>query len=250
MSISTAINKNSKVLTLFALACTATVGIVNELTKDKIYQQEQLQLLSTFNQIIETDRYNNELALDCVKVTDERLGSDDAQTIYLARFNSSPVAAAIKTNAPQGYSGNISLIVAVNIDGSVKGVRALAHKETPGLGDKIDIKKSDWINSFIGKKIESENDSRWSVSKDGGMFDQFTGATITPRAVVKAVKNTTQFFNEKKHMLFSLPNECRVNRTSDESISEDVKPEDVNPENNSSKDSTLNTSDAGESNEN
>ena len=109
-----------------------------------------------------------------------------------------------------GYNGNIELIVAINIDNSISGVRVLKHQETPGLGDKVELRKSDWIYSFNGKKLLSEQDSRWQVSKDGGMFDQFTGATITPRAVVKAVKNTLLFFTENKNTLLTLPNSCLI----------------------------------------
>ena len=209
MSMYAAINKNSKILALFAIACTATVGLVNELTKDRIYTQHQKHLLSTLNSIIDPKRYNNDLTLDCVNVANMSLGSDKEQTIYLARFNSTPIAGAITTIAPDGYNGNIELIVAVNIDGSVSGVRTLLHQETPGLGDKIELAKSDWITDFSGKKLMSNNDSRWAVAKDGGMFDQFTGATITPRAVVRAVKNTVTYFNEHKDKIFESESNCQ-----------------------------------------
>jgi len=216
MSIFAAMSKNSQILALFAIACTTTVGIVNELTKDRIYIQQQKQLLSTLNSIIEPERYNNELALDCVNVTNSALGADKQQTMYLARLDSVPVAAAMTTVAPDGYSGNIELIVAVNIDGRVNGVRVLSHQETPGLGDKIEMAKSDWVTSFSGKRLMSESDSRWAVAKDGGMFDQFTGATITPRAVVKAVKKATQYFLQNQKELFSRKNDCMVKDSSTE----------------------------------
>ena len=210
MSMSVAISKNSKILALFAISCTAIVGLVNELTKDRIYHQQQKQLLSTLNNIIEAKRYNNELTLDCVKVNSLALGSDKQQTVYLARLNSTPVAAAITAVAPNGYNGNIELIVAMNVDGSINGVRILNHQETPGLGDKIDLAKSNWITSFSGKSLMSQNDSRWAVAKDGGMFDQFTGATITPRAVVAAVKKTALYFKENQNSLFSQKNDCQL----------------------------------------
>ncbi len=216
MSINDAISKNSKILTLFAIACTATVGLVNELTKDRIYIQQQKQLLSTLNSIIEPARYNNELALDCINVQSDLLGSEKQQTVYLARLNSVPVAGAITTIAPDGYNGNIELIVAVNIDGSINGVRTLLHQETPGLGDKIELVKSEWITSFSGKTLMGKNDSRWAVAKDGGMFDQFTGATITPRAVIKAVKNATLYFNAHQQELFNQSNDCKQENSSTE----------------------------------
>jgi len=105
--------------------------------------------------------------------------------------------------APDGYSGNISLIVGVNADASVAGVRLLAHQETPGLGDKIDLKKSPWILSFNGKQFTGAIDSEWAVKKDGGQFDQFTGATITPRAVVSAVGRALQFFDLNRDELLA-----------------------------------------------
>ncbi|WP_281558537.1 electron transport complex subunit RsxG [Thalassomonas sp. RHCl1] len=199
-----AIKKNSKILALFAIACTAVVGLVNEFTKGHIQNQQQQHLLTILHSIIEPQRLNNNLANDCRLVTDPLLGSSEPQTVYLARFDGEPVAAAISTTAPDGYNGNIQLIVAVNADGSVSGVRQLKHNETPGLGDKIEIRKSDWITSFNGKVIRDEKDSRWAVTKDNGMFDQFTGATITPRAVVKAVKQTVTYFKQHQQALFAL----------------------------------------------
>ncbi|WDE06972.1 electron transport complex subunit RsxG [Thalassomonas viridans] len=198
-----AIQKNSKILALFAIACTAVVGLVNELTKGHIQTQQQQHLLTILHSIIEPGRLNNDLANDCRLVTDPLLGSTEPQTVYLARLNGQPVAAAISSVAPDGYNGNIELIVAVNTDGSVSGVRQLKHNETPGLGDKIEIRKSDWITSFNGKVLRDEKDSRWAVTKDNGMFDQFTGATITPRAVVNAVKQTVSYFNKHQQALFA-----------------------------------------------
>ena len=197
-----AIQKNSKILALFAIACTAVVGLVNELTKDRIERQQQQHLLNILHSIIEPNRHNNDLTEDCRLITDPLLGSSQPQKVYLARLNEQPVAAAITTMAPDGYNGNIELIVAINTDGSISGVRQLKHNETPGLGDKIEIRKSNWITGFNDKKLSSDTDSRWAVTKDNGMFDQFTGATITPRAVVKAVKQTTIYFNKHQQSLF------------------------------------------------
>ena len=199
----TAIQKNSKILALFAIACTAVVGLVNELTKGHIQTQQQQHLLTILHSIIEPGRLDNNLANDCRLVTDPLLGNAEPKTVYLARLKGEPVAAAISTTAPDGYNGNIELIVAVNTDGTVSGVRQLKHNETPGLGDKIEIRKSDWITGFNGKELRDEKDSRWGVTEDNGMFDQFTGATITPRAVVKAVKQTVIYFNQHQQALFA-----------------------------------------------
>ncbi len=203
-----AITKNTKILALFAIACTAAVGLVSELTKDKIKVQEQQYLLQTLHSIIEPSRYDNDIANDCIHIKTNELGSNTEQTAYIARKADEVVAIALTSTATEGYSGNIDFIIAINTDGSVSGVRVLNHKETPGLGDKIEIKKSDWITSFNGKYLRSENDSRWAVVKDQGMFDQFTAATITPRAVVKGIKNTLNYFAKNKDLLLNRSNAC------------------------------------------
>jgi electron transport complex protein RnfG len=203
-----AIEKNARLLAIFAVVCTGLVGTVNLLTKDRIVIQEQQQLLTTLSGIISSERHNNDIYLDCIVVNNDEL-TDNSQKAYLARLNDTPVAAAITTTAPDGYSGNIELLVAINYDGSVSGERTIKHQETPGLGDKIELTKSDWILSFTNKKIINDSDTRWAVAKDGGMFDQFTGATITPRAVVGAVENTVKYFNKNKQQLFASTANCQ-----------------------------------------
>ncbi|PCI61735.1 MAG: electron transport complex subunit RsxG [Gammaproteobacteria bacterium] len=204
--------KNSRILALFAIVCTAIVGIVNETTKDRIEAQKQQHLLKTLHSIIAPERLNNDMYQDCLTITDAELGTLAPQTVYLARYNEQPVAAAITTIAPDGYNGNIELIVALNIDNTISGVRILNHQETPGLGDKIEERKSKWIFTFNDKKIPQEKDEQWKVAKDGGMFDQFTGATITPRAVVKAVKKAARYFSKHQQELFSQAANCRGER--------------------------------------
>lgn len=204
-----AITKNAKLLAIFAISCTIVVGLVNELTKNKISQQAEKQLLTTLHSLIEPNRLNNDLYNDCLFVNDPLLGNDIEQTIYIARLNGTPVAAAVTATAPDGYNGNIELLVAINIDGSISGVRTLAHNETPGLGDKIELRKHTWITSFKDKLFTGEDDTRWAVKKDGGMFDQFTGATITPRAVVNAVKNAALYFETNKAELLTQTSTCR-----------------------------------------
>ena len=208
------IQRNSQILAIFAIACTAIVGLVHELTKGDIKAQAQRQLLNTLHSIIVPSRYNNDITQDCAILSSPLLsGSEDSkttQTAYIARKNNNVVAVALTSEAPDGYNGNIELIIALNMDDSISGVRVLQHQETPGLGDKVELRKSAWITSFSGKKLLSENDNRWAVAKDGGMFDQFTGATITPRAVVKAVRKAALYFKDNKYTLLTLPNSCLV----------------------------------------
>ena len=206
-----AISKNSLILALFAITCTAAVAIVQLLTADRIEQQAQQKLIRQLNQVIQKDNHDNEMFLDCIVAPEDNNSDLLIDVIYRARLNNAPTAAAIKTVAPDGYSGNIELLIAINTDGSVSGVRTLMHKETPGLGDKIERRKSDWIDSFSGKKLLDDNDSRWAVIKDGGMFDQFTGATITPRAVVKTVRKSIEYFESNQERIFSTASNCGVN---------------------------------------
>ncbi|MGJ8691283.1 MAG: electron transport complex subunit RsxG [Thalassotalea sp.] len=204
-----AITNNAKLLAIFAIVCTLIVGLIDKLTHEKIAEQAEQHLLKTLHTIIEPSRLNNNLYQDCLFVTDPLLGENIEQTVYLARLNQTPVAAAITATAPDGYNGNINLLVAINFDGSISGVRTLSHKETPGLGDKIEIRKDQWITSFNDKQVENNKDRRWAVKKDGGIFDQFTGATITPRAVTKAVKKTALYFSANKQTLFNQAASCR-----------------------------------------
>ncbi|MEZ9474646.1 electron transport complex subunit RsxG [Vibrio splendidus] len=203
-----AIKKNGLVLAIFACASTGLVAVTHYLTKDQIKQQEQAQLLSVLNQVIPHDLHDNELFSACTLVQAEELGTEQAMPAYIATLNGEPSAIAIEAIAPDGYNGAIKVIVGMKIDGTILGTRVLSHRETPGLGDKIDLRVSDWILSFAGKQVTDSNLDRWKVRKDGGDFDQFTGATITPRAVVKSVKQAVQYVNQNNQALLAQPLNC------------------------------------------
>ncbi|KWU01793.1 electron transport complex subunit G [Vibrio toranzoniae] len=203
-----AIKKNGLVLAIFACASTGLVAVTHELTKEQITLQEQAQLLSVLNQVIPHELHDNELFSACTLVEAEALGTKQAMPAYIARLNEEPSAIAIEAIAPDGYNGAIKVIVGMKIDGTILGTRVLSHQETPGLGDKIDLRVSDWILSFAGKQVTESNLSRWKVRKDGGDFDQFTGATITPRAVVKSVKQTVEYVNKNRQALLAQPLNC------------------------------------------
>lgn len=200
-----AIQSNATILAIFAIVCTAIVGIVHSLTKDTIATQKQLQLVKQLSEVINPASYNNNIINSCIMITSPALGSTSPQVAYIAKQNDLPVGIALKSTAPDGYSGNIQMLIGIKSDGIVSGVRVLEHKETPGLGDKVETRKSDWINSFTNRNTTDEEDSRWNVKKDGGIFDEFTGATITPRAVVKAVHKALIYFNSNKEALFKQP---------------------------------------------
>lgn len=195
--------KSALSLSLFTLVGVGLLLGVKILTAEKISAAERQTILDNFSQVMPLDDYSNDPLLDTKKVVNlEHLGTSEPVTVYRFRQNEQPAGLILQTIATDGYSGNIVILVGVFYDGRVAGVRVLQHKETPGLGDKIEIKKSAWIQSFDGRNLRAENAPRWRVRKDGGDFDQFTGATITPRAVVKAVRNTLEFINQQGDALY------------------------------------------------
>lgn len=196
--------KHSITLALFAASTTGLTAVINELTKPTIDQQAELQQKTLFDQVLPPSMYNNNLPQSCYRVRAPALGKGE-QRLYIARQGDTPVAVVMETTAPDGYSGAIRLLVGADFSGTILGTRVTGHHETPGLGDKIEPRLSDWITRFSGKTISGENDSRWAVKKDGGDFDQFTGATITPRAVVNAVKRAGLYAQTLPAQLPTLP---------------------------------------------
>lgn len=185
--------RHGLILAFFGALMTGMTALVNLMTKPTIQHQALLQQKSLFDQVIPAGVYDNDMQNECYNVTDESLGTATPHRLYLARKNGQPVAAVVETTAPDGYSGAIQLLVAADFHGKVYGSRVLEQHETPGLGDKIEVRISDWIKHFANQTVNGASDERWAVKKDGGMFDQFTGATITPRAVVRSVKRTALF---------------------------------------------------------
>lgn len=208
MTMLNAIRKNGLTLAIFACASTGVVALTQYLTKDQILQQERAQLQATLNEVIPHSLHDNELYASCTLVSGPLLGSDSAQPLYIATQSGAPTAMAIESIAPDGYNGAIRIIVGIDINGVILGSRVLSHQETPGLGDKIDLRITDWMLSFTGKQVTPDNNSEWAVRKDGGQFDSFTGATITPRAVVKAVKNTVNYVNANRDIILKQPLNC------------------------------------------
>ncbi|SNY44050.1 electron transport complex protein RnfG [Arsukibacterium tuosuense] len=184
------ISKNAMLLAAVALVCVAILGFINQLTQPKIAEQKLANKLAILNDVLPQNSATESLLADCILVTSEQLlGRPTPQAIYRLRDGDKISAFVVETTAPDGYSGNIDLMVAVTPAGTVLGSRVLNHQETPGLGDKIERRRSAWIDSFQAKQVSPDNQAAWAVRKDGGQFDQFTGATITPRAVVTAVYN-------------------------------------------------------------
>lgn len=198
--------KNGLVLAAFALVCTALIALTNSLTRNTIIEQEQAQLLQVLNELLPASTHDEPLYEHCVALqSPQYLGSRNPLPVFTAVKQGEIKGYAIEAIAPDGYSGEIKLVVGVNADGSLSGVRVLNHNETPGLGDKIELKKSRWLLDFDGKRLNGADDPRWAVRNDGGQFDAFTGATITPRAVVGAVRKVLLLVNEQPQLLTTAP---------------------------------------------
>ena len=156
--------KNGVTLALFALGCTAMVVLTNELTRDRIAHQQQLEQLRTLGALLPEGSYDNDLVASCKLVSSrEYLGSDEPMPLYTATLKGVHTGYALETVAPDGYSGAIRLIVGTDAKGAVSAVRVLAHKETPGLGDKIELAKSPWIHSFVGRSLQAPDEAGWAV---------------------------------------------------------------------------------------
>lgn len=192
-------------LTAVATITVGAVAVVHDLARPRIEANERAQRVARLAEVLGQTQYDNDLLEDVITVRDpELLGTADAHPVHRARLGGQPVAALIETVAPDGYSGSIRLLVAVDTNGRLLGVRVLSHKETPGLGDGIDRRKSDWIDAFAGRSLSDPAPEGWRVRKDGGEFDQFTGATVTPRAVVRAVHNALVYFDAHRDEVFAV----------------------------------------------
>ncbi|ETN92087.1 Nitrogen fixation protein RnfG [Gammaproteobacteria bacterium MOLA455] len=208
---------NSIALALFALVTSLILATTNELTYERIEQSERAAAQRALLEIIPLERHDNDMLMDVQPVPEQywaTLGLKKGGNIHIARDQGQPVAAIIPAVTPDGYSGAISMIIGINFNGAIAGVRVAEHRETPGLGDKVDLKKSDWILSFNGKSLVNPQAGGWKVKKEGGDYDQFTGATITPRAVINQVLKTLQYFEDDRERLLQIAaaNAARENK--------------------------------------
>lgn len=189
-------------LGLISLIGISLVSFVYQMSESTIQANQYEAVLQSLKQVLPTTLHDNDIVNDTLQVTDGLLGDLTAKTIYRARYQNKPTAVVITAVAPDGYNGNIALLVAIKSDGVIDGVRVIAQQETPGLGDKIELKQSDWILGFNHQSLALLPLSEWAVKKDGGHFDQFTGATVTPRAVVNAVRNALLYYQLHQAELF------------------------------------------------
>ena len=180
-----------------ALLVSTAIGIANLGTHADIARRQLEDLQVTLQQVVPAEYYDNEPVRDTVTIQE----GDRSVQVYRARRKGQVQAVSFRTTAPGYGSSEMVLIVGVDRDGKLLGVRVISHAETPGLGDKIETSKSNWILGFTGRSLSDPPPAGWGVKKDGGVFDQFTGATITPRAVVKSVKGGLEFFAAHRAVL-------------------------------------------------
>jgi electron transport complex protein RnfG len=200
------IRKNAVGLGLFAIVTAGSIGIAQVATKDRIETNVKIAQAKALHEIVPRGSYDNDLLNDTISLSHDGVHAqwnvrllgpiaDDA-VAYVARKDGKAHTIILPVTAPDGYTTNIDMIVGIKLDGSLAGVRVIKHKETPGLGDKIEAKKHSWILQFPGLSLLNPEEKSWAVKKDGGKFDQFTGATITPRAVVRSVRLALKFFQQ------------------------------------------------------
>ncbi len=197
--------KTAITMLAFASIGTSLLAYVFDITRAPIEASEKEARLALFKEILPVNVYDNDLLKTTVEIDPNDLLGNRVSTIAnIAKFNNKTAGVVLEAIAHDGYSGDIKLLIAIRADGSISGVRVLAHKETPGLGDYIDIAHGKWIKLFDDESVHKTPIENWQVKKDGGKFDYMVGATITPRAVVKAVLKALQFYEINKQTLFAV----------------------------------------------
>lgn len=195
--------KTTATLITFAFIWTLLLALVHKSTEAPITASEAEARLSLFRQIVPDTMHDNHLLNNIIKVSPSALlGNQEPIDIHIAKINNKTAAIILEAVAPDGYSGNIKLLIGIRADGTLSGVRVLSHKETPGLGDYIDVTRGNWIKSFDNESLAKTAPALWNVKKDDGKFDYMAGATITPRAVVKAIFKALRYAKENQAMLF------------------------------------------------
>lgn len=200
--------KPALTLAVVAAVLTALLALVASVTRERIASNEQAWIKQRLDALVPPGTHDNDLLTDSISVTaPDLLGSSLPVKIYRARRAGAPVAAVLRPIAPDGYRGPIELLVAIGQDGRLIGVQVIRHEETPGLGDAFESRDVHWLERFRGLSLTQPPLQRWTVRRDGGDFDAFTGATITPRVIVKAVRNALEYYQRNSERIFDQPTE-------------------------------------------
>lgn len=206
MSSDSSVMKSGATLAMIAAVCTALVAATYELTAERIAANELALLEQSLQPALSGTIYDSGVSESRLVLPQPHgLPGSGAAIIYRVFSDDEPVAALFVVSARDGFSGAIRLLVGIDVDGAVTGVRVLEHRETPGLGDRIEAARSDWILQFDGHSLRQPEIAGWAIRSDGGQFDQLTGASITPRAVIKAVRDTLVYFDTNRDEIFSAP---------------------------------------------
>jgi electron transport complex protein RnfG len=203
--MSSGIVKSGITLAAIAAICTLLVAATFQLTAERIEANEQAWLERSLEPALSGVFFEGSVTESKLEVPPPHdLPGNDTAIIYRVFAEGAPVAALFAVTARDGYAGPIRILVGVGVDGMVTGVRIVEHRETPGLGDRIDQSRSDWVYQFDGRSLGDPVEARWLLDVDGGDFDQLTGASVTPRAVIKAIRDTLLYFNAHREELFTV----------------------------------------------
>jgi electron transport complex protein RnfG len=198
-------------LVIVAIAATIGLSLLDRATQERIERNERAWIQERLDALVPPTLHDNDLLADTViAYSPDLLGTNRPVRIYRARQGDSPVAVVLHTVAPDGYRGPIEMLVAIRADGTLLGVQVIRHRETPGLGDAFENRNADWLPKFAGLSLQDPPQQRWAVRADGGDFDAFTGATITPRALVKAIRRALEFQRAKRDTIFQAPNGAEI----------------------------------------
>jgi len=197
---------------LLAVAAAIVLTLVDRVTHARVERNAQEWITERLNVLVPPSARDNDVLADKIYArSPDLLGLSRPIAIYRVRKAGQPVAAILHTIAPDGYRGPIELLIAIDSDGRLLGVQVVRHRETPGLGDAFENRNRDWLPDFRGRSLADPPQQQWSVRADGGAFDAFTGATITPRAIVKAVRRALEFYRAKRESIFAAPNQAEIN---------------------------------------
>jgi electron transport complex protein RnfG len=198
--------KSGITLAVIAAICTSLVALTYQVTRERIAANEQAWLEQSLQPALSGLFFDSGVSESRVTIPapHDLPGSTDA-VIYRVYSGDTPVAALFVVSARDGYAGAIRLLVGIDINGAVTGVHVLEHRETPGLGDRVESTKSDWVKQFEGRSLGDPESDGWKIKRDGGQFDQLTGASVTPRAIIKAIRDTLAYFEANRVAVFAAP---------------------------------------------
>jgi Na+-translocating ferredoxin:NAD+ oxidoreductase subunit G len=199
----TPLAKRYFILILVLIGVIVSVALIAAFSRERIAANERAWFVAHLDALIPAALRDNDLYADAIMVSDAELLGTTPTLIYRARRSNTPVGAIIAATAPDGYGGPIELLIAVDYQGAVLGVDVLRHTETQGIGDGFAPHRSQWLQKLMGRSLSNPQPKQWTIRKDGGEFDQFTGASVTPRAILKAVRQALEYYALHRESIFN-----------------------------------------------